>query len=76
MDHLPIYSNAYYPQCLSFEQLEVLQDYICEAVQHFFISDYVKRAFINFRSCVTPTGEIERNVLEVEKHQAFVRKVS
>jgi len=25
MDHLYIYSNAYYLQCLSFEQLEVLQ---------------------------------------------------
>jgi hypothetical protein len=41
-----------------------------------FISDYVKRAFSNFRIYITRTGETDRNVLEVQTHQAFVRKVS
>ena len=39
MDHLYIYiySNAYYLQCLSSEQLEVLQEYVCYAVQFLYL---------------------------------------
>ena len=43
---------------------------------NFVIPDYVKRAFSNFRIYITRTGETDRNVLEVQTHQAFVRTVS